>query len=62
MTIGFGISSKGTGDVTIAMDFGVPHSTARGCLGKAPKVVVSLDVTDLKDRNSAKKSSSSRYA
>ncbi len=32
-----------TGDVTIATDLGVPRSTARGWLGKAPKVVVSLD-------------------
>jgi hypothetical protein len=39
---------QGTGDVTIAMDRGIPRSTARGWLGKAPKVVVSLDVTDLK--------------
>jgi hypothetical protein len=38
----------GTGDVTIATDLGVPRSTARGWLGKAPKVVVSLDVTDLR--------------
>jgi putative transposase len=37
----------GTGDVTIPTDPGVPRSTARGWLGKAPKVVVSLDVTDL---------------
>ena len=37
-----------TGDVTIATDLGVPRSTARGWLGKAPKVVVSLDVTDLR--------------
>ena len=36
-----------TGDVTIATDLGVPRSTARGWLGKAPKLVVSLDVTDL---------------
>src|SRR5258708_15731632 len=36
-----------TGDVTIATDLGVPRSTARGWLGKPPKVVVSLDVTDL---------------
>jgi hypothetical protein len=34
-----------TRDVTIATDLGVPRSTARGWLGKAPKVVVSLDVT-----------------
>src|SRR5206468_1143971 len=27
-------------------DLGVPRSTVRGWLGKAPKVVVSLDVTD----------------
>jgi hypothetical protein len=38
---------QGTGDVTIATDLGVHRSTARGWLGKAPKVVVSLDVTDL---------------
>ena len=37
-----------TGDVSIALDLGVPRSTARGWLGKAPKVVVSIDVTDLK--------------
>ena len=36
-----------TEDVTIATDLGVPRSTARGWLGRAPKVVVSLDVTDL---------------
>ena len=35
-----------TGDVTIATDLGVPRSTARGWLRKAPAVVVSLDVTD----------------
>ena len=39
---------QGTGDVTIATNLGVPRSTARGWLGKAPKVVVSLDVTSLK--------------
>jgi hypothetical protein len=39
---------QGTGDVTIATDLGVPRSTARGWLGKAPKNVVSLDVTDLR--------------
>ena len=38
---------QGTGDVAIATDLGVPRSTARGWLGKAPKVVVSLDVADL---------------
>ena len=38
----------GTGDVTIATDLGVPRSTARGWLGQAPKIVVSLDVTDLR--------------
>jgi hypothetical protein len=32
------------GDMTIATDLGVPRSTARGWLGKAPRVVVSLDV------------------
>src|SRR6516225_2132615 len=37
-----------TGDVTIATDLGVPRSTARGWLRKAPKVVVSLDVSDLR--------------
>src|SRR6516225_4018132 len=37
-----------TGDVTIATDLGVPRSTARGWLGQAPKVVVSLDVSDLR--------------
>jgi hypothetical protein len=37
-----------TGDVTIATDLGVPRSTARGWLDKAPKVVVSRDVTDLR--------------
>jgi hypothetical protein len=36
-----------TGDVTIATDFGVPRSTARGWLGAVPAVVVSLDVADL---------------
>ena len=36
-----------TGDVTVATDLGVPRSTARGWLGAAPTVVVSLDVADL---------------
>jgi hypothetical protein len=36
-----------TGDVTVATDLGVPRSTARGCLGGAPTVVVCLDVVDL---------------
>jgi hypothetical protein len=36
-----------TGDVTIATHLGVPRSTARGWLRKVPKVVVSLDVTNL---------------
>jgi putative transposase len=36
-----------TGDVTIATNLGVPRSTARGWVGRAPKAVVSLDVTDL---------------
>ena len=35
-----------TGDVTIATDLGVPRSTARGWIGKAPKVVVSLRAVD----------------
>jgi hypothetical protein len=33
-----------TGDLTIATDLGVPRSTARGWLGAAPTVVVSLEV------------------
>ena len=37
-----------TGNVSIATGLGVPRSTARGWLGKAPKVVVSVDVTNLK--------------
>jgi len=36
-----------TGDVTIATDLGVPRSTARGWLRRAPEVVVGLDVTHL---------------
>lgn len=32
-----------TGDLIIATDLGVPRSTARGWLGAAPTVVVSLD-------------------
>src|SRR5262245_56021709 len=36
-----------TGDVAIATALGVPRSTARGWLRRAPKVVVSLDVTNL---------------
>ena len=36
-----------TEDVTIATDLGVPRAAARAWLGQAPKVVVSLDVTDL---------------
>ena len=39
---------QGTRDVTIATDLGVPRSTARGWLGQAPKVVVRLDVADLR--------------
>ena len=35
-----------TGDVTVAS--GVPRSKAREWLGKAPKIVVSLEVTDLR--------------
>jgi hypothetical protein len=35
-------------DVTIATDLRAPRSTARGWLSQAPKVVVSLDVTDLR--------------
>ena len=37
-----------TGDVTIATDLGVPRATARGWLGQTTKVVVGLDVTDLR--------------
>jgi putative transposase len=37
-----------TGDATIATNLGVPASTARGWLRKAPQVIVSLDVTNLK--------------
>jgi hypothetical protein len=36
-----------TGDLTIATDLGVPRLTARGWLGAAPRVVVSLEVVDL---------------
>ncbi|HUF69441.1 MAG TPA: hypothetical protein VMM79_12430 [Longimicrobiales bacterium] len=36
-----------TGDVTIATSLGVPRSTARGWLGAAPPVVVSLEVANL---------------
>jgi len=35
-----------TGEVTVAMKLGVPRSTARGWLRKAPTVVVSVDVTN----------------
>jgi hypothetical protein len=34
--------------MTIATDLGIPRSTVRGWLGKAPKVIVSLDVTNLR--------------
>jgi len=37
-----------TEDLTIATDRGVPRSTARGWIGKTPKIVVSLDVTALR--------------
>src|SRR5262249_51819927 len=36
-----------TGDVTIATNLGVPRSTARGWLRKAPRVTVSMEVTNL---------------
>ena len=36
-----------TGDLTIATDLGVTRSTARGWLGAAPTVVVSLEGADL---------------
>src|SRR5262249_5604512 len=38
---------RGTGNVTIATDLGVPRSTARGWLRQTPKTVVSLDRTNL---------------
>src|SRR5262245_31627180 len=38
---------RGTGDVTIPTDVGVPRSTSRGWLRETPTVVVSLDVTTL---------------
>jgi putative transposase len=37
-----------TGDATIATDLGVPRSTARGWLRKAPTVAVTMDVTNVK--------------
>jgi putative transposase len=37
-----------TGDVTIATDLGVPRSTARGWLRKAPTVAITMDVTNIK--------------
>ena len=40
------------GDVTVSIDLGVPHSTALGWLGTTPTVVVCLDVTDSRSRNS----------
>src|SRR5262245_1055866 len=39
---------RATGNVTLVIDLGVPRSTARGWLRKAPAGVVSLDVTDLR--------------
>jgi putative transposase len=36
-----------TGDVTLATKLGVPRSTARGWLGRAPTAVVCLDMTNL---------------
>ena len=36
-----------TGDLTIAAKLGVPRSTARGWLGTAPTVVISLEVANL---------------
>ena len=39
-----------SGDVTLATDLGVPRSTARGWLRRAPEVVVSLDVTHLNEQ------------
>jgi putative transposase len=37
-----------TGDVTIATDLGGPQSTARGWLRTAPRVAVTMDVTNVK--------------
>ena len=39
-----------TGDVTIATDLGVPRSTARGWLGAAPTVVVSVEEATLTEQ------------
>ena len=36
-----------TGDLTIATNLGIPRSTARGWLGAAPTVVLSLEVANL---------------
>jgi putative transposase len=36
------------GNVTFATDLGVPRSTARGWLRKAPRVAVTMDVTNVK--------------
>jgi len=41
-----------TGDVTVAIDRGVPRSTARGWLGTTPTVVFGLDGVDLKNEDS----------
>jgi hypothetical protein len=38
---------RGTGDLTIATNLGVPRSTARGWLGAKPRVVVTLGPADL---------------
>jgi len=46
-TIGFGISSKALGDVTIATSLGVPRSRAHEWLGAAPTLVVNLEVAIL---------------
>src|SRR5262249_7463879 len=37
-----------SGDVTIATNLGVPRSTARGWLRKAPTVAVTIDLTNVK--------------
>jgi putative transposase len=37
-----------TADVTIATDLGVPRSTVRGWVRKAPRVAVTMDVTNVK--------------
>src|SRR5256886_15420998 len=51
-----------TGDLTIATDLGVPPSTARGWLGTAPTVVVSLEVADRSEERRVGKECRSRWS